>query len=696
MDAQRMRLGSLVVLAAAALALGGCKTIPDGRSAVNDVVVRGAEKVDDGEVTDKIATTKSPKFLGLFRGILYEYSVFDRFVLQRDLARVEAFYRGKGYWDAHARAGRVRPVDDKHVEVEIVVEEGIPIAVKNVRIFGLDGVPQNLVGEAQRGADRDLKRDAPFDQESYEKASGNVLRALTDNGYAYAKVTKDAAVDLVRHEADIVFTVTPGPRCVFGTTHVEGLGKLPEAPVVRAADITEGAPYSQSELESAQQAILDLGIFASVAMQPELPDPPRPDHVVPITIKVEPARLRTIRLGGGIEFDALKTDVHGIIGWQNRNFLGGMRSFSVNLRPGLVLHPLRVSDITAPEHLLPEEFLQLELRQPGFLEARTNGFIRPELDTYPVLLNPNPPPNAPVLGYLEAKGGVGVDRTWWKLFGSISHNVQYDVPFGYVGGKDPTLESLLISYPELYLTLDFRDDRVHPRKGIFVGNTLQVAGGIFGGDASDVKVQPEVRGYVPILPGIVFATRASVGFLYPRNYGDVVRERPSTFETGADRTHDYQLTFFRGFFSGGPASNRGYAIRGVSPYDVVPFLNPAIEAQKINQGCGDQCRTPTGGFTLWEASTEMRFHISGPLSVATFCDASDVSPQVSDIRLKHLHLSCGPGARYDTPVGPVRLDVGYRIQGLQVIGGRTPDEMEPPTFAFGIPIAVQIGIGEAY
>ena len=111
---------------------------------------------------------------------------------------------------------------------------------------------------------------------------------------------------------------------------------------------------------------------------------------------------------------------------------------------------------------------------------------------------------------------------------------------------------------------------------------------------------------------------------------------------------------------------------------------------------GFDCRTPTGGFTLWEASSELRFAITGPLSVATFCDASDVSPQETDFRWNHLHLSCGAGGRYDTPVGPIRLDVGYRIPGMQVIGGLTPDEREPKTFAFGIPIAVHIGIGEAY
>ncbi len=135
----------------------------------------------------------------------------------------------------------------------------------------------------------------------------------------------------------------------------------------------------------------------------------------------------------------------------------------------------------------------------------------------------------------------------------------------------------------------------------------------------------------------------------------------------------------------------------------MPFISPAAETQRAGTSCsggnGDtqyDCRTPTGGFTLWEASAEFRIHIDGPLSTAVFCDASDVSPRPANIRLDHLHLSCGAGGRYDTPVGPVRLDVGYRIPGLQVIGGLTRDEKQPETFPLGIPIAVSFGIGEAY
>ena len=87
--------------------------------------------------------------------------------------------------------------------------------------------------------------------------------------------------------------------------------------------------------------------------------------------------------------------------------------------------------------------------------------------------------------------------------------------------------------------------------------------------------------------------------------------------------------------------------------------------------------------------------INGPLAGAAFCDMSDVSPQTVDIRLKYLHLSCGVGARYDTPVGPIRLDVGYRIPGLQVLGGVPRGEYVPRDL-LGIPIAIAFGIGEAF
>ncbi|HEY6460985.1 MAG TPA: POTRA domain-containing protein, partial [Polyangiaceae bacterium] len=132
----RTRVLTLLVLGAAAAALG-CSSIPEGRSAVDSVTIASAGSLPADDVQDRLATTASSKFLGLFRGVFFDYEIFDPAILQRDLARVERYYRGHGFLEAHARAGRVLRVSPNHVRVEIVVDEGPPTVVRGVRVDGL-------------------------------------------------------------------------------------------------------------------------------------------------------------------------------------------------------------------------------------------------------------------------------------------------------------------------------------------------------------------------------------------------------------------------------------------------------------------------------------------------------------------------------------------------------------------------------
>jgi outer membrane protein insertion porin family/translocation and assembly module TamA len=243
--------------------------------------------------------------------------------------------------------------------------------------------------------------------------------------------------------------------------------------------------------------------------------------------------------------------------------------------------------------------------------------------------------------------------------------------------------------------LDFRDDPIKPRRGIYIGNEIQFAGGPFQGDADDIRIQPEVRAFVPLPNRLTIALRGSVGFLFPFNYSKYSQINfgtpgPSRAELSA---RDYQILFFRGFFGGGPTSNRGYPLRGVGPHDSIPYLSPAGQAGGCNPS-NQACYLPTGGLSLWEANVELRYVVSGPFSTALFCDSGDVSPFSVNIRLNHPHLSCGGGARYDTPVGPIRLDIGYRIPGLQYPRG-SAFELAPATL-LGLPIAIAFGIGEAF
>ncbi len=682
----------------------------------------GTEEVGSSDIEEKLATRATAKFLNVFRGVVYDYELYDPSVLQRDMARIERYYRSRGYYDAQARAGRVLYVSNNHVKVEILVYEGPPVTVGDIRIEGLEHVPPSVKKAAGDAVQKALRPGRPFEEERYERARHDAAMALTDRGYAYAKVERAAFVDVIRHRATIVLTANPGRVARFGPVQVTGLDpdgpgrraqEIQEKPVKRALTFKRGEAYSTAELQASTQALLDLQVFAAVEFLPDLSNPDAEE--VPLTLKVEPMHLRQIRLGGGLEFDQIKTEVHATAGWEDRNFFGDLRQFHVDFMPGVVLYPLRIDNIVAPSYLFPEERLRIGFRQPGFIESKTTLFVQPELNVYPLLVQTNPDPADPVVGYVEGRGAIGVDRTFGKAYVALSYNLQTEVPFAYKDALDPDLSTLIISYPELVTQLDLRDNRTHPHAGLFLGNDLQVAGGIFGGTAQDVKVQPEVRTYVPVAKRVTFATRATLGLMFPQNYGAIVEDHlADTSGSRAERVRDIETTYFRGFFSGGPSSNRGFPLRGVGPYGDVPFLNPVTAAQQVQASCApgsptynaEQCLIPVGGFTLWELSNELRFRLSKPLELATFCDMSDVSPKVANVRLDHLHLSCGIGARYDTPVGPIRLDIGYRIQPLQVLGYKDdyaahqadPTEgFDPPLpRIFGVPIAIAIGIGEAY
>lgn len=683
------------------LALGsigglGCASIPQGMAAVDAVSVEGTDAISSTDVEEKLATAPSPKFFGLFRGIIYDYEIFDRSVLQRDLERVERYYRARGYYEAQARAGRVRYKDPKHVEVTIEVDEGKPVLTREARIDGIDGLSRRDARTVRSALKELVKIGEPFEEGPYAQAEAAMERALTNRGYAWAKVERRADVDLPGHYARLYFTARVGPKATFGPVEIEGLGELPEPPVQRAIDIMKGEPYSTSDVNAAQQAVLNLGTFSSVEITPELPEPPPADAVVPLKVHVQVQKLKSVVLGGGIQLDPIRTQAHLHVGWEHKNLFGGFRHFTVDLKPGLNLYPTRLPRFQAPTAALLEERFRAEFRQPGFIEVRTNGVISQEINTYPLLLKPEVGDKDPVIGFVEYKGSIGLDRTLWKLFASPSYNFQWNNPFAYAGSRDSDLQAIIVSYIDLLGHFDLRDDRIRPHKGIYLQNDLQFAG--LGGDARDVRIQPEARAYVPIGKHVTLALRATVGFVFPFNYGDAPKAAVGSKEGDpgrAEAIRDIELVYLRGFFSGGSSSNRGYAPRGVGPHGHVPFLSPAVGATSMT--CvGKSCAAPLGGLSLWEASLELRFPVLGPLSGSAFCDASDVSPDQLSIRVGYPHLSCGPGLRYDTPIGPVRIDVGFRIPGLQVPSGTTPGTEGEPGTIFGVPAALSFGIGEAF
>ncbi|HKQ70475.1 MAG TPA: POTRA domain-containing protein, partial [Polyangiaceae bacterium] len=540
--------------------LAGCAQPPPGRYPVDRVTFEGTNAVAADELETKIATAASPKSFLFFRGVR-DYELFDRYVLERDLARVERTYRAKGYYEAHARAGRVEKLSNGHVSVTIVVDEGPVVSVADVKLEGLTWLPIDDSAAVLAAVRRLLRAKAPFDEDAYEEAQASVVRVLADRGYAFAVVKASADVDLQRHVAHVIFQLTPGQTAQIGAVTIDGLGPIPEKPVRRALDLSEGSLYSAAKLDAARRAILELGVFADAEVAPDLTHPE--SRKVAVTVRVVPSDLRVIKVGGGIELDTLRTDWHLLTGWEDRNFLGGLRRLTIDLRPGLVLYPTAINNLQMPTKILPEARARAELRQPGFLEARTGGTIRGGADLYPVIYprgKDDPVPDS-VPGYRDLSSGVGLDRSFGPLYASLFYNFQTSFPFVYGSSTPSGFDKVVLSYVDLVTSLDFRDDPIKPHKGVFFGNSVQIAGlpvlpnfrdenDLF---ARDLRILPDVRAYVPVAPKWTLAVRASTGFLFPSNYG-------KSFQPGAAPTPgDVQLGFFRGFFSGGPTSNRGYS-----------------------------------------------------------------------------------------------------------------------------------------
>src|SRR5262249_34884623 len=125
---------------------------------IEEVDVINNHQLGSDEIKDRIATAESghilgraleyTPILGVLDRISIEYERFDRFVLERALERAERFYRSKGFYEAHARAGRVMRRPDGTVRVEIVVDEGPPVLIGSVEIAWKDWRADSSRGSA--------------------------------------------------------------------------------------------------------------------------------------------------------------------------------------------------------------------------------------------------------------------------------------------------------------------------------------------------------------------------------------------------------------------------------------------------------------------------------------------------------------------------------------------------------------------
>lgn len=211
---------------------------------------------------------------------------------------------------------------------------------------------------------------------------------------------------------------------------------------------------------------------------------------------------------------------------------------------------------------------------------------------------------------------------------------------------DPDFEKqafFIVSVP-VGLKYDSRNSILNPTSGTLFYLDLEISTSLLGSEleylrpvASISRVQP-----IPRFTGWFLAMRARAGLAIP-----IKEER--------------RIPLVRRFFAGGADSVRGF------PYQKLGPLDPTAK--------------PLGGEAMLEGNLELRFPIWKELGGVVFVDAGNVYEDIGD-NMGALRFTSGAGLRYQTPVGPLRLDFGYQLN--------PPGNAEIPRYQ------VYLSVGQAF
>lgn len=170
---------------------------------------------------------------------------------------------------------------------------------------------------------------------------------------------------------------------------------------------------------------------------------------------------------------------------------------------------------------------------------------------------------------------------------------------------------------------DFADDRFNPTRG---GRVLASAApfvDLLGPSRRFFKTRLTHTRYLKLAdaPELVLALRGSVGALFGVSRDDVPADER--------------------FYAGGGGSIRGIGYQLAGPLD--------------------EDDEPRGGRSLAEGSVELRLRLANDLGAVLFLDGGTVFASSLPTGGEEVLFGAGPGLRYFTPIGPLRLDVGFPL-----------------------------------
>ncbi|MBA2304294.1 MAG: BamA/TamA family outer membrane protein [Acidobacteria bacterium] len=552
---------------------------------------------------------------------------FSREQFEADLKRIVAFYTDRGYPNARVSSFDVQLSQDQtSVKIALNIAEGEPIRIERIALEGFESLPAEHRTTLETGMP--LKPGLALDRALMQASREAALDELRDHGHPYASVRVEDRPGSSERLRVLAFRADPGPVAHHGDIEISGNTSVSDNVVRRHLTFKPGDLYQLSKLRESQRKLYGLELFQFANVEPIRSE--ERATIVPTRVTVTEGKHRKVNFGLGY---GTEEKARAEIDWRHVNFFGGARTAGVLARYSGI-----------------DGGVRLNLNQPYLFSPRYSFGLSGQAwhTTEPAFTLDTRGGRATVTRQFARGGG--------QLFGgrpSMTLALTYANEFESYEISNEALEDLSFRDELISLGLDPRrgtgegqrsalildasrnatDNLLDAKRGYLASVHLEQSGTFLGGSYDYYELTAEGRFYQKVANKIVLATQVRGGSI------------------DAQGSSDVQVPFFKRYFLGG-ASN----LRGWGRFEVAPLSGFGL---------------PIGGTTFLNVSAEVRFPVWNALGGVIFVDGGNVWTETWDFNVTDLRYNVGPGLRYNTPIGPIRADLGYQlnpIAGLLVNG----------------------------
>ena len=593
------------------------------------------------------------------------------------LAAIEEHYNRLGFATVRAVrsfSGGDSPGPGAVVErvATVTIEEGMRTIVGAVEIDG---------GAALRAEDLqrivEIRGGDAYYGPQVERDRNALLEHFLNDGYEQARVTVEAGFADDLSMVDVVFRIAEGRQVLVEHLLIVGNRQVDAATIRREVTLIPGQPLGLDDVAETRRRLNALGMFRRLDIREFSHG--RFDRR-DVIIEVEEAAATRLAYGGGFEVSQrLRREVRaagsqaveriefaprGSFEIGRRNLWGRNRSLDLFTRVSV----RRKNDPLPPVEAATGSAL-------GFNEYRV-------LATYREPRAIGRDWGVLVSGFVEQAIRPGFDLFSRGMTAQLtrSYGAVTGTAIGYRLGNNDTSNRELNRedenivdrlFPNVRLSsftasrvLDTRDDPVNPSLGSLLTFESEVAARRIGSEVGFSKsfVSGSVYRPVPGVPRIVVAAGARLGVAwgFPRALEAAAAPVPGP----RPATSSLALPISERFFAGGNTTVRGFALDRLG--------SPRTEAG----GTIDQDGFPQGGNALVILNSELRIRATPAIGVVTFLDAGNVYDRVEHVSLGRIRSGAGFGVRYNSPVGPLGFDIGFKLGERHFFGDETNPRQE--------------------